>query len=195
MRINNMFGLKKNWKYPPLSLLSDKAPQKADRGDIKKIAEIIEETLQKFAIEVRVVEVNLGPIITQYVIEFRPGTKLSTITELADDLALATKSPTGQIRIEAPIPGRNLIGIEIPNKSFENILLSCLFQCKVMKKAKSKLIVPLGLDASGNSIVVDIAGMPHTLIAGTTGSGKSVLINSFITSLLFRASPNELKLI
>src|SRR3989344_2205556 len=170
MRINNMFGLKKNWKYPPLSLLSDKAPQKADRGDIKKIAEIIEETLQKFAIEVRVVEVNLGPIITQYVIEFRPGTKLSTITELADDLALA-------------------------NKSFENILLSCLFQCKVMKKAKSKLIVPLGLDASGNSIVVDIAGMPHTLIAGTTGSGKSVLINSFITSLLFRASPNELKLI
>jgi S-DNA-T family DNA segregation ATPase FtsK/SpoIIIE len=140
-------------------------------------------------------EINLGPIITQYVIEFTPGTKLSTITELTDDLALATKSPTGQIRIETPIPGRNLIGIEIPNKSSQIVSLKEVLESAVMKKAKSKLIVPLGLDASGNPIVVDIAEMPHILITGTTGSGKSVLINSFITSLLLRASPDEIKFI
>jgi DNA segregation ATPase FtsK/SpoIIIE, S-DNA-T family len=187
--------LKKNWKYPPLSLLSEKAPQAADRGDIRKIAGIIEKTLQKFAIEVRVIEVNLGPNITQYVIEFIPGTKLSTITELADDLALATESPSGQVRIEAPIPGRNLIGIEIPNRSLEIVILKTIIESSVMNKSKSKLTVTLGLDVSGNPIAVDIAEMPHILITGTTGSGKSVLINSFITSLLLRASPNEVKLI
>ncbi len=183
------------WEYPPFSLLSETTSQKADRGDIKKIATIIEKTLQSFSIGAKVVEVNLGPAVTQYALEVALGTKLSKITALANDLALRTEAPTGQIRIEAPIPGRNLVGIEIPNRSLEVVTLKTMLESSVMNKSKSKLTVSLGLDVSGNPVVANIAKMPHVLIAGTTGSGKSVLINSFISSLLFRASPAEVKLI
>jgi S-DNA-T family DNA segregation ATPase FtsK/SpoIIIE len=137
----------------------------------------------------------LGPAVTQYALEIALGTKVSKITSLANDLALATEAPTGQIRIEAPIPGRNLIGIEIPNRALEIVTLRTMLASAAMQKAKSKLVVSLGLDVSGNPLAVDIAKMPHVLVAGTTGSGKSVLINSFIASLLFRASPQEVRLI
>ncbi len=183
------------WEYPPFSLLSDTTSQKADRGDIKTIATTIEKTLQSFSIGAKVVEVNLGPAVTQYALEVALGTKLSKITALANDLALRTEAPTGQIRIEAPIPGRNLVGIEIPNRSLEIVTLKTMLESNIMNKNKSKLTVSLGLDVSGNPVVANIAKMPHVLIAGTTGSGKSVLINSFISSLLFRASPAEVKLI
>ncbi len=183
------------WEYPPLSLLSDDAGKKAERGDINKIASTIEKTLQSFGIDARVAEVNLGPAVTQYALEIALGTKVSKITSLANDLALATEAPTGQIRIEAPIPGRNLIGIEIPNRSLELVPLRVMLASTVMQKSKSKLTVSLGLDVSGNPVVADIAKMPHVLVAGTTGSGKSVLINAFISSLLFRASPQEVRLI
>jgi S-DNA-T family DNA segregation ATPase FtsK/SpoIIIE len=183
------------WEYPPLSLLSETTSQKADRGDIKGIAKTIEDTLDSFSIKARVVEVNLGPAVTQYALEVGLGTKLSKITALANDLALRTEAPTGQIRIEAPIPGRNLVGIEIPNRSLEVVTLKTMLESSIMNKSKSKLTVSLGLDVSGNPVVANIAKMPHVLIAGTTGSGKSVLINSFISSLLFRASPAEVKLI
>lgn len=183
------------WEYPPLSLLSEAPGLKADRGDIKKIASIIEKTLQSFGIEARVVEVNLGPAVTQYALEIALGTKLSKITSLANDLALATEAPTGQIRIEAPIPGRGLVGIEIPNRSLEVVTLKTMLASSATQKSKSKLTVSLGLDVSGTPIVADIGKMPHVLVAGTTGSGKSVLINAFISSLLFRASPSEVKLI
>lgn len=183
------------WEYPPLSLLSESPGKKAERGDINKIASTIEKTLQSFSVQARVVEVNLGPAVTQYALEIALGTKVSKITSLANDLALATEAPTGQIRIEAPIPGRNLVGIEIPNSSLEVVTLRTLLASSVMQKAKSKLIVSLGLDVSGNPVAVDLAKMPHALVAGTTGSGKSVLINSFISSLLFRASPQEIRLI
>ncbi len=183
------------WEYPPISLLSDAPTQKADRGDVKKIAAVIEKTLQSFGIDARVVEVNLGPAITQYALEIALGTKVSKITSLANDLALATEAPTGQIRIEAPIPGRSLVGIEIPNRSLEIVTLKTMLSSQVMHKSRSKLTVALGLDVSGVPIVANIAKMPHVLVAGTTGSGKSVLINSFICSFLFRASPSEVKLI
>ena len=183
------------WEYPPLSLLSEGLSQKADRGDVKQVATTIEQTLQSFSIKAKVVEVNLGPAVTQYALEVALGTKLSKITALANDLALRTEAPTGQIRIEAPIPGRNLVGIEIPNRSLEVVTLKTMLESSVMNKNKSKLTVSLGLDVSGNPVVANIAKMPHVLIAGTTGSGKSVLINSFISSLLFRASPSEVKLI
>jgi DNA segregation ATPase FtsK/SpoIIIE, S-DNA-T family len=183
------------WEYPPLSLLSDATSQKADRGDIKGIASTIEKTLQSFSIGAKVVEVNLGPAVTQYALEVALGTKLSKITALSNDLALRTEAPTGQIRIEAPIPGRNLVGIEIPNRSLEIVTLKTMLESSIMSKSKSKLTVSLGLDVSGNPVVANIARMPHVLVAGTTGSGKSVLINSFISSLLFRASPAEVKLI
>ncbi len=185
----------KIWEYPLLTILSSEVGQKADRGDVNKTAATIEGTLQSFGIGAKVVEVNLGPAVTQYALNIALGTKLSKVTSLANDLALATEAPTGQIRIEAPIPGRNLVGIEIPNRSLEIVSLRTMLTADIMTKNKSKLAVSLGLDVSGNPIIADIAKMPHVLIAGTTGSGKSVLINSFISSLLFRASPDEVKLI
>lgn len=183
------------WEYPPLSLLNDAPGSKADRGDINKIASVIEKTLESFGIEARVAEVNLGPAVTQYALELALGTKVSKITSLANDLALATEAPTGQIRIEAPIPGRNLVGIEIPNRSLEVVTLRTMLASEAMHKSKSKLAVSMGLDVSGSPLIADIAKMPHVLVAGTTGSGKSVLVNAFISSLLFRASPSEVKLI
>ena len=183
------------WDHPPLSLLSDGPGQKADRGDVRRNANTIEKTLDSFGITAKVVEVNSGPAVTQYAIQLALGTKVSKITSLSSDMALALAAPTGQVRIEAPIPGKNLVGIEIPNRGLEFVTLKHMLSSDVMKKAKSKLTVSLGLDVSGNPVVADIAKMPHVLVAGTTGSGKSVLINSWISSLLFRASPQEVKLI
>ncbi|HWY80139.1 MAG TPA: DNA translocase FtsK [Candidatus Sulfotelmatobacter sp.] len=183
------------WEYPSPSLLAENPGVKADRGDVNKIASTIEKTLQSFGIDTRVAEANLGPAVTQYALEIAQGTKVSKITSLANDLALATEAPTGQIRIEAPIPGRNLVGLEIPNRSLEVVNLRTMLTSTAMQKTKSKLTVALGLDVSGNPLAVDIAKMPHVLVAGTTGSGKSVLINAFISSLLFRASPQEVRLI
>ena len=162
---------------------------------MKHNAHIIEKTLESFGISARVTEVNLGPAVTQYALEIALGTKLSKITALSNDLALALAAPTGQIRIEAPIPGRSLVGIEIPNRSLEYVTLRHMLSSEILKRSKNKLLVALGLDVSGNPITANIAKMPHVLIAGTTGSGKSVLINSWISSLLFRTTPNEVRLI
>ncbi|HEX7041996.1 MAG TPA: DNA translocase FtsK [Patescibacteria group bacterium] len=183
------------WENPPISILSDSQGTKAERGDVKRTAQIIEKTLESFGIAARVAEVNLGPAVTQYALEIALGTKVSKITSLANDLALATEAPSGQIRIEAPIPGRSLVGIEIPNRSLEVVPLRTMLTSQVIQKAKSKLSVAMGLDVSGNPVVADIAKMPHVLIAGTTGSGKSYLMNAFICTLLFRASPQEVKMI
>lgn len=184
----------KIWEYPPITLLSDVSGGKADRGDIKQNAGIIEKTLESFGITARVAEVNQGPAVTQYALEIALGTKLSKITTLQNDLALALAAP-GQIRMEAPIPGRSLVGIEIPNRSPEFVTVRRIIESEKIQQAKSKLTVALGLDVSGNPQVADIARMPHVLIAGATGSGKSVCINAFLMSLLYRNSPSELKLI
>jgi len=183
------------WEFPPISLLADMVGGKADRGDIKKKADIIEKTLESFGIAARVAEVNLGPAVTQYALEIALGTKLSKITTLANDLALALAAPTGQIRIEAPVPGRSLVGIEVPNRSPEFVTLKKMLTSEQMKKAKSKLAVALGLNVSGEPVVDEMGRMPHVLIAGTTGSGKTVCLNSFISTILFRATPAEVKFI
>lgn len=183
------------WEYPPLTLLSGMAGQKADRGDMKQNAQIIEKTLESFGITARVAEVNLGPAVTQYALEITMGTKLSKITALSNDLALALAAPTGQIRIEAPIPGKSMVGIEIPNRSLEFVTLKHMLSSDMMRDNKNKLLVALGLDVSGTPISANIAKMPHVLIAGTTGSGKSVLINTWIASLLCRTTPSEIRLI
>ena len=183
------------WQYPPISLLSDQKLGKADRGDINKNIDIIQNTLESFGIQAHVSEVHKGPAVTQYALTIAMGTKLSKINALQSDLALALSAPQGQIRIEAPIPGRDLVGIEIPNRSLEFVSLRDMLASPAMQNSKSKTMVSLGLDVSGTACVVDIAKMPHILIAGTTGSGKSVLINAFIASLLFRASPEEVKFI
>jgi len=193
--VSNVPGEDKVWKYPQTDLLSDTESGKADRGDIKGNAAIIEQTLESFGITARVVEVNLGPAVTQYAIEVALGTKLSKITALERDLALALAAPTGTIRIEAPIPGRSLVGIELPNRSPEFVNLRKMIESDVVRGNDSKLVVSLGLDVSGKPIIADLGRMPHVLIAGQTGSGKSVCINTFLATLLFRASPSEVKLI
>ena len=193
--VSNLPGEEKIWKYPPLDILSDSALGKADRGDIKDNAATIEQTLDSFGITARVVEVNLGPSVTQYALDVALGTKLSKITALERDLALKLAAPTGTIRIEAPIPGRSLVGIELPNISPEFVSLKRMLDSEEMKSKESKLTVALGLNVSGKPIVADLSRMPHVLIAGQTGSGKSVCINTFLSSILFRASPSEVKFI
>jgi DNA segregation ATPase FtsK/SpoIIIE, S-DNA-T family len=193
--VQNVAGQARVWKYPPLSLLSDKGGAPADRGDVKKNAAIIERTLESFGIQARVAEVNGGPAVTQYALEIAAGTKITKIANLQHDIALALATRTGTVRIEAPIPGKSLVGIEVPNHTLEIVTLKSVLGSDELRKRKSKLAVPLGKDTASNPIVVDIDKMPHTLVAGTTGSGKSILMHNLITSLLFRNSPDELKLI
>ena len=193
--VSNIRGEDAIWKYPPIDIFSGEQIGKVDRGDINGNADIIEKTLESFGISAHIVEVNLGPAVTQYAIQVALGTKLSKITALERDLALALSAPTGTIRIEAPIPGRNLVGIELPNKAPEFVPIKGILESEVMQSKKSKLAVTLGLDVSGKPVIADINKMPHVLIAGQTGSGKSVCINTFLASILFRASPSEVKFI
>jgi DNA segregation ATPase FtsK/SpoIIIE, S-DNA-T family len=183
------------WEYPPLTLLSDGPGGKADRGDVKKNANTIEETLNSFGIEGQIVDCKRAPAVTQYCLRLAKGTRLSKLTSLSSDLALALAAPTGAVRIEAPIPGQDLVGIEIPNRGLEFVTLKHMLQSPVMQNTKNKLAVALGLDVSGSPLIADINKMPHVLVAGTTGSGKSVLVNSWICSLLFRMTPDEVRLI
>lgn len=193
--LNTLADKGQAWEYPPLSLLAESVSKGADRGDVNKNAEIIEKTLESFGITARVAEVNLGPSVTQYALEIALGTKLSKITTLSNDLALALAAPTGQIRIEAPIPGRSLVGVEVPNRSLQLVTLKEMLASAKMKKMKSKLAFALGLNVSGEPVAADISRMPHILIAVATGSGKSVCIHSLISTVLFRASPAEVKFI
>lgn len=182
------------WVYPPLTLLHDVKQADADRGDVNKNADIIEKTLDSFGLRARVVELNKGPTVTQYALEIAVGTKLSKITALGNDLALALAAPTGAVRIEAPIPGRSLVGIEIPNIRSQIVTLKQMLESPLFD-TPDPLMVPLGLDVSGKAIPASISRMPHVLIAGTTGSGKSVMLNAWLTTFLFRTRPDELRLI
>ncbi len=183
------------WVYPPISLLADVSQKEADRGDVKYNASVIEKTLDSFGIRARVAEVNNGPAVTQYALEITMGTKLSRITALSNDLALALAATTGQVRIEAPIPGRSMVGIEIPNKRPEIVTEKHLLSSPIFTSNNDPLLVPLGLDVSGQPIAASIDKMPHVLIAGATGSGKSVLLNAWICSFLFRTKPEDLRMI
>ena len=193
--VTNFPGESAPWTYPSTSILTVGHSGVADRGDINENADIIEKTLDDFGIYARVVEVNPGPAVTQYAIHVASGTKLSKITTLERDLALALAAPTGTIRIEAPIPGKSLVGIELPNKKPEFVSLRQMLESEVMLSSTSKLAVALGLDVTGKPVIADLGKMPHVLIAGQTGSGKSVCLNAFLSSILFRASPSEVKLV
>lgn len=183
------------WQYPPISIFDDAPGAKADRGDVRKNAQTIERTLESFGITARVADVNDSPSVTQYALEVALGTKLAKIVSLSNDLAMALAAPGGQIRVEAPIPGKSLVGIEVPNRSLEVVPIRKILTSENLISSKSKITVPLGLDVTGQPKIADIAKMPHVLIAGQTGSGKSVCINSWISTLLFRASPSELRMI
>ena len=181
-----------DWKLPSVDLL-EASIEKAQGGDVKKNAKIIQETLANFGIEVELGEIKTGPTVTQY--SFRPavGVKLSRITTLSSDLAL--RLAARQVRIEAPIPGKSLVGIEVPNKTTATIRLPELLGALEFENRKSNLLLALGKDVSGNYIFGDLKKMPHLLIAGSTGSGKSVCVNTILMSMLYQNSPEDLKLI
>jgi S-DNA-T family DNA segregation ATPase FtsK/SpoIIIE len=180
------------WELPPVDLMESTTGQ-AVGGDTERNKHIIQSTLKYFGISVEPGEVRVGPTVTQYT--FRPafGVKLSRITTLNNDLALALAAQS--IRIEAPIPGQSLIGIEIPNKSVAIVRLKAFLESKEFRERKSDLMLVLGQDVAGRHILGDLRKMPHLLIAGRTGSGKSVCINTLLLSLLYQNSPEDLKLI
>lgn len=177
---------------PPLSLL-EKDKGKPGVGDIKANANIIKRTLQNFGINVEMDEISIGPTVTRYALKPAEGVKLSRIVGLQNDLALALAAHP--IRIEAPIPGKSLVGIEIPNSVKATVGLATLLGDDKYQKGTKPLLVALGRGVSGKSYFANVAKMPHLLIAGTTGSGKSVTIHTIITSLLYRNSPEDLKFI
>ena len=196
LQIKPVLRSNSSWVYPPLTLLEDVVQQEADRGDVSENADIIERNLESFGIRgAKVVDVNYGPTVTQYALRIKMGTKLSKITALANDLALALAAPTGQVRIEAPIPGKSLVGIEIPNRRPQIITLKSMLTSPLFQQNSDPLLVPLGVDVGGAPQAASISEMPHILIAGTTGSGKSVLLNSWISTFLFRTTPTEIRLI
>lgn len=177
---------------PPLSLL-EKDKGKPETGDIKANANIIKRTLQNFGINVEMDEVSIGPSVTRYSLKPAEGVKLSKIVGLNNDLALALAAHP--IRIEAPIPGKSLVGIEIPNSIKTTVGLATLLSSEEFQESEKPLLISLGKGISGKSYFANLAKAPHMLIAGTTGSGKSVTIHAIITSLLFRNSPENMKFI
>jgi S-DNA-T family DNA segregation ATPase FtsK/SpoIIIE len=181
-----------DWELPPLKLLK-KGGSKAKGGDVKQNALRIQETFRNFGIEMELEDVVTGPTVTQY--SFRPqsGVKLTRITALNADLALSLAAHP--IRIEAPIPGKSLVGIEVPNKTTATVRMRSLLNTDEFDDKHKKLLLALGEDVNGDYVFEDLATMPHLLVAGTTGAGKSVAVNSIILSLLFKNSPDDLKFI
>lgn len=186
------YGLGANYVPPPLSLLEEDSG-KPNTGDIKANANIIKRTLANFGIEVEMDEITIGPTVTRYALKPAEGVKLSRIVGLQNDLALSLAAHP--IRIEAPIPGKSLVGIEIPNKSKSIVGLATLLSDTKFKDSPKPLTTALGRSISGKAMFGNLAKMPHVLVAGTTGSGKSVTIHSMITSLLYRNGPDDLKFI
>ena len=181
--------------YPPLSLLNESKSmdESASVREQTATAELLTQTLREFGVSAKVIDVSCGPTVTRYELQPSAGVKISRITGLADDIAL--RLATTGVRIEAPIPNKAAIGIEVPNKVSGSVCLRDLIGSKDFKNAKSKLTVALGKDIGGQIVLTDLAKMPHLLIAGTTGSGKSVCTNSMIQSVLFNARPDEVKLL
>lgn len=187
-----MQPIDKNWKLPSLDLL-DESKTKVDSGNIESNVSIIQKTLSDFGIEVEMGDVNVGPTVTQYTLRPAVGVKLSQIAALQNDLALALAASS--LRMELPIPGKALVGLEIPNNSKATVRIREILAHPAFVEHESKLAFALGRDVAGSPIVTDMAKMPHLLIAGATGSGKSVAVNSVLLSFLFRSSPSDVKLI
>jgi len=184
-----------NWKLPPSSLLTPPIKVRRDNSNVSKNADVIEQTLQSFGVKSRVVDAMVGPTVTQYALNIALGTKVARIQNLKTDLALALAAPTGAVRIEAPIPGTSYIGIEIPNVKKETVFIRELIDSTEMKDNKMQLPISVGKRIDGKNIITDLQKMPHLLIAGATGSGKSVLTNGFIVSLIMSRTPDEIRMI
>lgn len=185
----------KNYEFPPLTLLSQGETKglKGGKRALTDTASKLQKTLYSFGVSAKVENVSVGPAITRYELKPSEGVRVSKIANLADDIALNLAAKT--IRIEAPIPGKQAVGIEVPNEESEMVHIRDILDTDEFKNHKSKLAFALGKDVSGTAVVTDIAKMPHVMIAGATGSGKSVCINTLISSIIYKAKPSEVKLI
>lgn len=181
------------YTYPDTALL-DRIPSKGNfsKDEVLEKGKIIENTMKNFGIDSKVVAINRGPVITSYELKPAPGIKLSRIVGLSDNIAMALAS--SDLRIEAPIPGKTVVGIEVPNKDKDSVALKELIESQEFKNSKSDIPLTLGKDVEGNILISGMEDMPHLLIAGATGSGKSVCINSIITSVIYKSSPKDVKL-
>lgn len=184
-----------SYLFPPLELLNPPyvSKDKHTEEDIREQCAILEQTLEDFRVRASVVAVTRGPSVTRFELEPAPGVKVSSVVNLADDIAL--KLAASGVRIEAPIPGKAAIGIEVPNRKNDPVFFREVVDCELVRSTPSKLWVGLGKDISGNIITVDLSKMPHMLVAGSTGSGKSVCINTIIAGILYKARPDEVKMI
>ena len=184
-----------DYHLPSLELVDSPPPLESRqiKEDLEANARILEETLGDFSVSVKVTDIERGPVITRYELEPAPGVKLNRIVALSDDIALAMKAQS--VRVVAPIPGKARVGVEVPNIQSSMVYLKEVLTSAEFQKSGSKLTLALGKDIAGYPVVTDLADMPHLLIAGTTGSGKTVCVNSLILSMLFRSTPNELKLL
>lgn len=184
----------KKYIFPPVTLLeADPKSRSIDKAEIEQKAVKLIETLKSFRVNAKIVDIAHGPSITRYELVPEEGVRVRAIANLVDDIGLALA--TSGVRIEAPIPGKSAVGVEVPNKERQQVHLRTLLETKEFKQNPSRVNVALGMDVAGSPIFLDIAKMPHLLIAGTTGSGKSVCISSMIISILYKASPDEVKLI
>ena len=183
------------YQFPPTDLLAKPKPEKDGNfsQDVSDNVRKLEETLESFGVSAKVVQVSRGPSITRYELQPSAGVKVSKITGLSDDIALGMAARS--VRIEAPIPGKAAVGIEIPNKETSMVHLRDLLETREFRQEDSKLAISLGKDIAGNPVVSDLTKMPHVLIAGATGSGKSVCVNTLIVSILYKATPEEVKFI
>ncbi|MBW6442052.1 DNA translocase FtsK [Patescibacteria group bacterium] len=185
------------WEYPPMSILEEPPARAIDNSEIDRRIKIIKETLKSSGIDVDIAmdDVKVGPTVTQYAVKPKSPNSIQKIVSLHKSLALALASPNGAVRIEAPIPGKSLIGIEVPNRTRSLVYFKSLIDSPLVKNIKSKLTVAIGEDVSGKPMAWSISDMPHILVAGSTGTGKSVFVHSLISSILFRATPQEVKFI
>ncbi|RFU69773.1 DNA translocase FtsK [Bacillus sp. V59.32b] len=181
------------YAFPSINLLTPPAHAQSDREWLNNQSQLLNDTLKNFNVRAKVVNVTQGPAVTRFEVQPEPGVKVNKITNLADDIKLSLAAQ--DIRMEAPIPGKHTIGIEIPNRKSKPVFLREVLESEAFRKNTSPLAVALGLDISGQPIVTDLNKMPHGLIAGATGSGKSVCINTMLVSLLYKATPQELKLL
>ena len=184
-----------NYKYPPINLLSKptKKNNKENQDAIKDTVDILQTVFHDFGIEAKVVAINIGPAVTQYELDIKAGTKLSRIVSLDKEIALALAAKS--VHIQAPIPGKKTVGVEIPNKSVTMVSVREILESVPKGMEDSKLLVTLGKDIMGKPIYCEINKTPHLLVAGSTGSGKSVCINSMLVSILMRTKPDEVKLV
>jgi S-DNA-T family DNA segregation ATPase FtsK/SpoIIIE len=181
------------YQLPPIDLLRTAPPSNADRRSESEMQEALERTLRTFGVDARVSGAHRGPTVTMYEVEVAPGTKVNRVLALSGDIAYALATP--DVRIQAPIPGKSAIGIEVPNKHRDFVMLGDILRSRAAREATHPLEVALGKDVHGNAKMLNLADMPHLLIAGATGAGKSSLVNSFVTSLLCRSTPDDVRFV